>query len=236
MAKVFLPIDSRSSLSHLFGWLDLLHTLEPLRLTAIVAPGVEDEAAACRSSCRKLERFCLERDIRLKIASEPAAPEQSRPDLVLLNADPGVPGTVRPAAMNPHPTLLLPEGAALPAELILLYDGTEASKTAIRQFAELFPSLTELPANLLYIQDAAGSPIPDEAAIRALGAGLYHRFRLISVHGRSTGFFKAWLEMMTNPWIVMAKTLADAGLHAAPQRPRLAADLIRIRPMPAFAA
>jgi hypothetical protein len=66
-------------------------------------------------------------------------------------------------------------------------------RTAIRQFAQLFPAFAYLPANLLYIQDDPRSPIPDESAIRALGARLYHKFRFVSIQRRSMGFFEAWL-------------------------------------------
>ncbi|HTR32192.1 MAG TPA: hypothetical protein VMH27_23125 [Puia sp.] len=227
MVKLFLSIEADQPFPQLLSWLDLLHTLEPIRLTAAVTQESIKEDAACRSGCRRLERFCLEKGIRLKIISGSAAPALPEPDLVLLDA------ARRPDAA-PRPALLLPEGAALPAELILLYDGSEASKIAIRQFAELFPAFTWLPANLLCIRDDAGSPIPDEAAIRALGASLYHKFRLVSIHRRSAGFFEAWLGMMTSPWIVSAKTFID-GRAASPQ-PHLAAELIRIRPMAAFAA
>src|SRR5579863_2887266 len=209
MVKLFLSIEADQSFSQLFGWLDLLHTLEPLRLTIAVSPESVREDAVYRSGCRKLERFCLEKGIRLKMINDPVIPAHSEPDLVLLNSARGAVGTARPA-------LLLPETVAPPAELILLYDGSAASKTAIRQFAELFPTFAYLPANLLYIQDVPGSPVPDEAAVRALGASLYHKFRLVTLQRRSTGFFEAWLGMMTNPWIVSARTAED-GRSATPR-------------------
>lgn len=227
MAKLFLSIEADQSFPRLFSWLDLLHTQEPVRLTIAVSPDLLREDAACRAGCRKLERFCLEKGIRLKMVSDSAAPGHGEPDLVLLNSGCSTVATARPA-------LLLPEGAAPPAELILLYDGSAASKKAIRQFAELFPAFAYLPANLLYIQDAAGSPIPDESAIRALGARLYHRFRLVSIGRRSSGFFEAWLGMMTSPWIISAKGPADE--RTAPFQAGFAGELIRIRPMAAFAA
>jgi hypothetical protein len=227
MAKLFLSIEADQSFPQLFSWLDFLHTQEPVQLTAAVAPESLREDAIYRSGCRKLERFCLEKGIRLKMVSDPAAPAHGEPDLVLLNS-------TRSAVATARPALLLPEGAAPPAELILLYDGSAASKMAIRQFAELFPAFAYLPANLLYIQNAPGSPIPDEAAIRALGARLYHKFRLVSIQRRSIGFFEAWLGMMTNPWIISAKASTD-DRSSSPQ-PGFASELMRIRPMAAFAA
>jgi hypothetical protein len=227
MVKLFLSIEADQSFSRLFSWLDLLHSQEPVRLTAAVSQEFVREDAVYRSGCRKLERFCLEKGIRLKMVSDPVSMAQGEPDLVLLNSARNTSATARPA-------LLLPEGAAPPAELILLYDGSAASKTAIRQFAELFPAFAYLPANLLYIQDAPGSPIPDETAIRVLGARLYHKFRLVSIQRRSTGFFEAWLGMMTNPWIISARASADG--RSSSLQPWLAGELIRIRPMAAFAA
>jgi hypothetical protein len=234
MVKLFLSIEADQSFPQLFSWLELLHTLEPIRLTAAVTPELMKEDAVCRSGCRKLERFCLEKGIRLKMVGEPAAPAHGEPDLVLLNAAARTAAIDHPALLLPEAAALLPEGAAPPAELILLYDGSAASKAAIRQFAELFPAFTSLPANLLYIQDAPGSRIPDETAIRALGMRLFQKFRLVSIQRRPAGFFEAWLGMMTNPWIVSARTFADS--RAASRQPDLAAELIRIRPMTAFAA
>jgi hypothetical protein len=227
MVKLFHSIEADQSFSQLFSWLDLLHTLEPLRLTAAVSPESVREDAVYRSGCRKLERFCLGKGIRLKMVNDPVTPAHSEPGLVLLNSARCTPSTARPA-------LLLPEGAAPPAELILLYDGSAASKTAIRRFAELFPTFAYLPANLLYIQDAPGSPISDETAIRVLGARLYHKFRLVTIQRRSTGFFEAWLGMMTNPWIVSARASADG--RSSSLQPGFAGELTRIRPMAAFAA
>jgi hypothetical protein len=227
MVKLFLSIEADQSFLQLFSWLNLLHTQEPVRLTAAVLEELVREDAAYRSGCRKLERFCLEKGIPLKLVSDPVTLAPGEPDLILLNSARSRPAIARPA-------LLLPEGAAPPAELILLYDGSAASKIAIRQFAELFPSFAHLPANLLYIQDAPGSPIPDETAIRVLGARLYHKFRLVSIQRRSTGFFEAWLGMMTNPWIISARPSADG--RSFPLQPGFAGELIRIRPMAAFAA
>lgn len=227
MVKLFLSIEADQSFLQLFSWLDLLHTQEPVRLTAAISPELVSEDAVYRAGCRKLERFCLEKDIRLKMVSDPTAPAQGESDLVLLNSAHSTAATARAV-------LLLPEGAAPPAELILLYDGSAASKMAIRQFAELFPAFAWLPANLLFIQDAPGSPIPDETAVRALGARLYHKFRLVNIQRRSAGFFEAWLGMMTNPWIISARASADG--RCSSLKPGFAGELIRIRPMAAFAA
>jgi hypothetical protein len=227
MVNLFLSIEADQSFPQLFSWLDLIDTLKPVRLTAAVSPELVREDAVYRSGCRKLERFCLGKGIQLKIVSDPVTPAHGEPELVLLNS-------TRSRAARARPALLLPEGAAPPAELILVYDGSAASKAAIRLFAELFPAFAYLPANLLYIQNVPGSPIPDEAAIRALGARLYHKFRLVSIQRRSTGFFEAWLGMMTNPWIISARTSADGRFGSL--QPGLAGELIRIRPMVAFAA
>lgn len=227
MRKLLLPIDTGSPQPQLYGWLDLLNSFGPLRLTAALSADLADDKCLCRATCRKLEQYCLENDIRLKIVTAAAATPPGGSDLVLVS---GPSDPVRPA----QPSLLVCEEAAIPAELILVYDGSAGSKAAIRQFADLFPAFTELPANLLHIQDAPGAPIPDETAIRTLGARLFPKFRVVNIQRRSVGFFEAWLGMMTNPWIIAAR--GTAGDHASQRRPGFAAELIRIRPMPAFAA
>ena len=61
MVKLFHSIEADQSFSQLFSWLDLLHTLEPLRLTAAVSPESVREDAVYRSGCRKLERLSIRR-------------------------------------------------------------------------------------------------------------------------------------------------------------------------------
>lgn len=48
------------------------------------------------------------------------------------------------------PVLLVPETGDFPDNIVLAYDGSAASVYAIKEFAHLFPGMTELPALLFY--------------------------------------------------------------------------------------
>ncbi|HXD78565.1 MAG TPA: hypothetical protein VN616_12195 [Puia sp.] len=223
MQRVYLPLENEQFSPGLLGWIDLLHTLGPLRLTASVSAGLAEKESLCRCAVRKLERFCVEKDIRLAVNSEPPAD----PDLVLLEGA----GCVED---RPGPVLSLRGTPFLPGELILLYDGSPASREAIERFGTLFPSFGSIPATLVYFNNDPAAPIPDEWAMRIMGARLFRRFRVVKMAPRTRAFYEAWLGMMSNPWIVVGASqrdeLADS-MHSA-----IAAELVSIREMPAFAA
>jgi hypothetical protein len=49
------------------------------------------------------------------------------------------------------PILLLPERSDLPGSIVLAYDGTPSAVYAIKQFAYLFPELSDIPTYLVFV-------------------------------------------------------------------------------------
>jgi hypothetical protein len=67
------------------------------------------------------------------------------------------------------PVIIVPEKFNFPSSTILAYDGSGSSVFAIRQFAYLFPELTEQKTILVYCGDEKHT-IPDEVLIEELAA------------------------------------------------------------------
>lgn len=178
----------------------------------------EDESQVIHYQCRQVKRFCAEREISLKVHLDtrdfalPSLKAESRcADLLLLS---GAHFFEEQASEQPNawmreilhrsecPVLLLPDGAELPGELILAYDGSADSAFAIRQFAYLFPEFMGVQATLVYINDDPDAKIPNEAEVRELCSLHYKKFRFLRLKMRSAEFYRAWIGMMSNPWLV----------------------------------
>lgn len=90
------------------------------------------------------------------------------------------------------PLIVLPDNAVNPASLVLAYDGTRSSVHAIKQFAYLFPELTNLPALLMYVTDK-GNEFPDETNIEELAARHYPNLSLLKLELDAKKYFCTWL-------------------------------------------
>ena len=227
MQRVFLPIDEGHFSSRILDWIDYLRTQGLLRLTVGVSSALVEKESLCRAIVSKLERFCRERDIRLTVEKDEAPASREPSDLVLLEGSEAIDGQA-------GPVLSLSDVPTPPGELILLYDGSPASMAAIERFATLFPRFENVPATLVYFTRDLSASIPDEWALRIQGARLFKRFRMLKMAPKTTGFYEAWPGMMNNPWIVVRAGHRDE--LADPIHEAVAAELVAIRPMPAFAA
>jgi len=92
------------------------------------------------------------------------------------------------------PVMIVPEEFDFPKSIILSYDGSESSVFAIKQFAWLFPELTELPTSLVYVGKET-TLFPDEQYIK----------ELISAHYPQT----TWVMMEANSRKCFAKRMAE---------------------------
>lgn len=81
------------------------------------------------------------------------------------------------------PVILVPEKFNFPSHTILAYDGSAASVYAIRQFANLFPELCNLPATLIYAGDDE-KDIPKKELIDELVARHFKNYRINKVSAK----------------------------------------------------
>ena len=65
------------------------------------------------------------------------------------------------------PVMIVPENTAPVNEIIFTYNGTHSSMYAIRQFTQLFPSLSDIPAQVVYVIENGNGEIPDKKLLTA---------------------------------------------------------------------
>jgi hypothetical protein len=209
-----------------------------------------DEDRMLRYNRKRLEQFCVECGIKLVVHEDredfavPCLHKESRyADLMLLNSshffedlDRDQPNAWMKEMLHRSecPVLLMPDKASLPGELILAYDGSAASVFAIRQFAYLFPEFCRVRATLVYINEDLESKIPEAEAIRELCTLHFKKFRMLTLRMRSEQFYRTWIGMMTNPWLVTG----SFGRSALSQSfsTSFSTDLIREHRVPVFIA
>ncbi|MES1223637.1 MAG: hypothetical protein ABUT20_49535 [Bacteroidota bacterium] len=90
------------------------------------------------------------------------------------------------------PVIVVPENFVFPKNNILLYDGTERSVYAIKQFAYLFPELAGNRTLLVYI--SGDEKIPDQVNIEELAARHFHDLTIMKVEIDPGKYFTTWLS------------------------------------------
>lgn len=97
------------------------------------------------------------------------------------------------------PVLLIPPDSGLPQTIMLMYDGSESSMFAIRQFAYVFPVLSTLKTVVVYVH-GKDSQMPEERRMKSLVQQLYPNvsFQIF----RDEKHYHTWFEDHPHPLIV----------------------------------
>lgn len=97
------------------------------------------------------------------------------------------------------PVLLIPPKASFPQSIVLMYDGSETSMFAIRQFAYLFPMLKSMNTHLIFVSKK-GDEIPDQQKLKEWMQHWYPntRFRVV----KDEKNYHSWFQDHPNPLIV----------------------------------
>jgi nucleotide-binding universal stress UspA family protein len=131
------------------------------------------------------------------------------------------------------PILIVPEKFAFPDSNVLAFDGSASSVYAIRQFAYLFPELTNNNTVLVFVNDGDGS-IPDESYIEELASRHFTDLKLLKLELPSTSYFPSWLSKRKNSLLVSGAY----GRSSFSQlfRRSFVTDIVRERKLPVFIA
>jgi hypothetical protein len=92
------------------------------------------------------------------------------------------------------PVVIVPESFTFPESVVLSYDGSESSVYAIKQFAYLFPQLSE-KATLLVTAGDSGTEqeFPEESNIEELAARHFRDLTFMRVQLEPRKYFSTWL-------------------------------------------
>jgi hypothetical protein len=92
------------------------------------------------------------------------------------------------------PVILVPENFDFPENVILAYDGTEQSVYAIKQFAYLFPEMTEKPTLLVYASKNQAEGFPGKGQNEELVARHFPNLTLLKLNIDPKRYFGTWLS------------------------------------------
>jgi len=91
------------------------------------------------------------------------------------------------------PVVIVSEKFDFPTSNILAYDGSASSVYAIKQFAYLFPELSDNNTILIYAKEKGGEEFPDETNIEELAARHFSDLTLTRLEADPTTYFSSWL-------------------------------------------
>jgi nucleotide-binding universal stress UspA family protein len=92
------------------------------------------------------------------------------------------------------PVLLVPEKFDFPQSIILAYDGSEDAIYAIKQFAYLFPELTNKETLLVYATDDAKETFPDKIQMEELVVRHFSNLTLLQLEINPKKHFGTWIS------------------------------------------
>jgi len=185
---------------------------------AVYVQPEEDEDAVIARHSGLLKSFCSANGIRLRIHSDrfdfalSAIQKEARfADLLVISVAHffDVISARQPNAYMKEilhgaecPVMLVPERAGLPGDIVLMYDGSEASVYAIKQFVYLYPKLASTRASLVYLRHRKDDPFPDRQLIEELVSQYFNNLRVLDLNMRPESFFDTWIPAQDQPWLV----------------------------------
>jgi nucleotide-binding universal stress UspA family protein len=132
------------------------------------------------------------------------------------------------------PVMLVPERFRAPESLVMTYDGKASSVYAIRQFAYLFPELSELECLLVGADEEPDASLPQAQLIEELVSRHYPHLTIRHFAGEDREGFRQWLGARQDCLLVTGAY--GRGEVSSLFRKSFVADLIREHRMPIFIA
>ncbi len=101
------------------------------------------------------------------------------------------------------PVILVPENFTPPLQIIFNYDGSSHCMFAIKQFAYLFPEMTNKETTLLFITNNDKNKLPFYDMVSEFMAKHYPNLQLQNLVLEHKSLFVDWLEEQKNSFIIM---------------------------------
>jgi hypothetical protein len=100
------------------------------------------------------------------------------------------------------PVLLVPENFTTIQRLFMAYDGSRDSLYAIKQFCYLFPDLTDLPTEILYVNEGVSDTIPDLASLKQFTRAKFDSMSFSRLHFNANDYLATWISEKKNALLV----------------------------------
>lgn len=91
------------------------------------------------------------------------------------------------------PILVIPEDYQQCDQLFIAYDGSRESLFAVKQFGYLFPQMTDLPSEIVYIRDEASDVIPDLEHLKYYTRLHFCAVGFSKLHFKAAQYFANWI-------------------------------------------
>jgi hypothetical protein len=92
------------------------------------------------------------------------------------------------------PVLIIPENFTTVQHLFMAYDGSRDSLYALKQFCYLFPDLTDLPTEILYINEGTSDSIPDLDSLKQFTRAKFDCISCSRLHFNAADYLATWIS------------------------------------------
>lgn len=131
------------------------------------------------------------------------------------------------------PVLVIPEDFKAIEHLFMAYDGSGESLYAIKQFCNLFPSLIDLPTEIVYVH-ADADTIPDLEKLQQYTRLKFDSMSFSKLHFNAAEYFATWISEKKNVLLVSGSFGRSALSYLAKRS--FAEDIIHNHQLPVFIA
>ena len=100
------------------------------------------------------------------------------------------------------PVLVIPENFTSIQHLFMAYEGSPESIYAIKQFCNLFPSLIDLPTEILYVHQDTDNTIPDLESLKQFSQLKFDSMSFSKLHFDAAEYFATWISEKKNVLLV----------------------------------
>jgi hypothetical protein len=100
------------------------------------------------------------------------------------------------------PVLIVPENFTTLQRLFMAYDGSRDSLYALKQFCYLFPDSTELPTEILYVNEGAGDIIPDLDRLKQFTRAKFDCISFSMLRFNANDYLATWISEKKNALLV----------------------------------
>jgi hypothetical protein len=100
------------------------------------------------------------------------------------------------------PAVVVPENFRAIERVTIAYDGKKESMFALRQFANLFPDLMELPTDIVHIKNDGDDEIPDRDLLLEYTKAHFEAQYTSKLHFDPKRYFASWLDEKKNVFLV----------------------------------
>ena len=100
------------------------------------------------------------------------------------------------------PVLIIPENFTTVERLYMAYDGSKESIFALKEFCNLFPSLCDLPTEIVYVNEESVNSIPELERLRQFTSLKFNSMNFAKLHFKAAEYFAAWINEKQNVLLI----------------------------------